>query len=131
LFPLTGQIQVALPIEADSFNRDMSDPSSSTSTLQSLFEAALQNYEEQTRMRLIDHPLAQQLENCNSVESIISILQEQARAFMGVRREDGKVMKPLKRIVQVLHATSATLGGAMSLVRWIALVVLQSYCYTR
>ncbi len=107
----------------------MSDPSSSTSTLQSLFEAALQSYEEQTRVRLIDHPLAQQLENCNSVESIISILQEQARAFTGVRREEGKVMKPLKRIVHVLHATSATLDGAMSLVRQIAPVVFQSYCH--
>ena len=49
--------------------------------LQSLFEAALHNYEEQTGMKLIDHPLARQLENCNSVESITEVLQEQARAF--------------------------------------------------
>ena len=58
---------------------DMSEPPGSM--LQSLFEAALHNYEEQTGMKLIDHPLARQLENCNSVESITEVLQEQARAF--------------------------------------------------
>ena len=82
----------------------MSEPPGSM--LQSLFEAALHNYEEQTGMKLIDHPLARQLENCNSVESITEVLQEQARAFTEFRRDDSKVMKPLKRVVQVVHALS-------------------------
>ena len=45
-----------------------------------LFDTALQSYEEQTGMRLIDHPLARQLDNCHSVDSVMDILQHQARA---------------------------------------------------
>ena len=85
----------------------MSDPS--PSALQSLFDAALHNYEKQTGMKLIEDPLARQLENCNSVDSIIAILQEQARGFTQFRRHDDKVMKPLKRVVQVTHALSTSL----------------------
>ena len=85
----------------------MSDPSAST--LQSLFDAALHDYEKQTGMKLVEDPLARQLENCNSVDSIIAILQEQARAFTQFRRHDDKVMKPLKRVVQVTHALSTSL----------------------
>ena len=89
---------------------DMSGQSRpSGSMLQSLFEAALHNYEEQTGMTLIDHPLATELENCNSVESITEVLQEQARAFTEFRRDDSKVMKPLKRVVHVVHALSTSL----------------------
>jgi len=86
----------------------MGDPPDSK--LQFLFEAALHNYEEQTGMKLIDHPLARQLENCNSVESITAVLQDQARAFTEFRRDDGKVMKPLKRVVHVVHALSTSLS---------------------
>lgn len=94
----------------------MSDPSGST--FQSLFEAALEGYEEQTGKKLIDHPLAKQLEQCNSVESITAALQEQAQAFNGFRRFEGKVMKPFKGIVHVLHtlSTNETLRRAINLV---------------
>jgi hypothetical protein len=78
--------------------------------LQSLFDAALRDYEKQTGMKLIEHPLARRLENCNSVESITAILQEQARAFTEFRRDDDKVMKPLKHVVHVLHAISTNLS---------------------
>lgn len=96
----------------------MSDPSGST--LQSLFEAALQGYEKQTGIKLIEHPFARQLEICNSVESITAVLQEQAQAFTEFRRDDCKVMKPLRRVVQVLHALST------SLVCWVSLVGVYS-----
>src|SRR6266567_270792 len=95
----------------------MSDPSSST--LEPLFQAALQRYEQQTGEKLIDHPLAQKLEQCNSVESITEVLQEQAQAFKEFRRVESKVMKPLKGIVHILHtvSTNGTLRKAISLVR--------------
>jgi hypothetical protein len=93
----------------------MSDPSHST--LQPLFQAALQKYEEQTR-ELINHPLAPQLEQCNSVESFTAVLQEQAQVFNEFRRVESKVMKPLKGIVHILHTLSRneTLRKAISLV---------------
>jgi fungal STAND N-terminal Goodbye domain len=95
----------------------MSDLSSST--LQSLFEAALHDYETQTGLRLIEHPLARQLESCNSVESITAVLQEQARALTEFRRDEDKVMKPLKRVVHVLHAFSTNLVRCVALVGYL------------
>ena len=87
--------------------------------LQLLFDATLQSYEKQTGMKLIDHPLARQLENCHSVASVMDILQQQARALTEFRGDDGRVMKSLKRAVHVLHAlsTSTTLGEGISMVR--------------
>jgi len=101
---------------------DMS-PSPSES-FQLLFEAALQDYEKQTGMKLIDHPLARRLETCDSVYSITSILQEQAQAFRDFRGDDGKVMKSLKCAVHVLYtlSNSTALGEGIGLVRPNALV---------
>jgi hypothetical protein len=97
-------------------NSDMSQPSPSSS-FQSLFNAALQDYAEQTGTRLDDHPFAQQLESCNSVCSISSVLQEHARRFHECRGEDGKIMKSLKCTVDVLYGLSrSTLGEGISLV---------------
>src|SRR5713101_7745013 len=91
----------------------MSDPS------QSLFQTALERYEEQTGEKLISHPLVQKFEQCNSVESITAVLQEQAQAFNEFRRVENKLMKPLKRIVHILHtlSTNESLRKAISLVR--------------
>ena len=93
---------------------------SSSSRLQFLFEAALEGYERQTGVKLIDHPLFRQLENCNSIESITAVLQDQARLFSQFRGDDGKVMKSLKSTVHVLRGLSAstTLGKGIGLVRW-------------
>ena len=92
---------------------------SSDTRLQFLFDAALQSYEKQTGLKLIDHPLARQLENCHTVDSVMEILQHQARALTGFREDDGRVMSSLKRIVHVLHALSTTtiLGEGIGLVR--------------
>jgi len=96
----------------------MSDASGSSPGLRLLFDAALQGYEKQTGMKLIDHPLARELENCHSVDSIMDILQQQARALVDHRGGDGKVMNSLERAVHVLHAlsTNTTLGEGISVV---------------
>ena len=98
----------------------MSDTSSSSPSLQLplLFDAALQSYERQTGMKLIDHPLARQLENCNSVDSIMDILQHQIHTLTEFRGGNGKVMNSLKRAVHILHAlsTNTTLSEGISLV---------------
>lgn len=81
--------------------------SSSPSTFQFLFDIALQDYEKQTGTKLVDHPLAKQLEICNSVDSITAFLQDRARAFHGFRGEDGKVMRFFRHVVHVLYTLSA------------------------
>ena len=88
------------------------------SRLQVLFEAALQDYERQTGIPLAKHPLAEQLQNCDSVESVTAVLREQTQAFSEFRGRD-KVMGLLKNAVSVLYKLSATadLGQAIGLVR--------------
>lgn len=108
------------PIQISSTG-DITDMDDSSSTrLQVIFEAALEGYETQTGMKLTDHPLARQLENCNSIQSITALLEEQAQSFSKFRGDDGKVMKPLKCAVHVLHrlSTSTALSEGISLVRF-------------
>jgi hypothetical protein len=95
----------------------MSDESG-PSRLQVLFEAALEDYEKQTGIALAKHPLAEQLQNCDSVESVTVVLREQTQAFSDFRGRD-KILKLLKNAVSVLHKLSATadLGQGFGLVR--------------
>ena len=91
--------------------------SSSSSCFQTLFDAALRDYEKQTGTTLAKHPLTHQLQDCHSVESVMAVLEDQARALRGSGGSDSGVMKPLKSAVSVLHALSTTLGEAIGLVR--------------
>ena len=79
---------------------------SGPSQLEALFETALHDYEKQTGIPLDKHPLAEQLQNCRSVDSITALLQEQTRAFKDFR-DDNKVMKSLKSFVSALSRVSA------------------------
>ena len=99
----------------------MSDQSGS-SHLQVLFEAALRDYEKQTGIALAKHPLAEQLQNCDSVESVTAVLREQTQAFSEFQGKD-KVSKPLEKAVSILYTLSATanLGQDIGLVRPYAL----------
>jgi hypothetical protein len=92
--------------------------SSSSPTFQTLFNTALQDYKDKTGTSLIDHPIAKQLETCESVSSITAIIQEQARGFREFRENDGKLMKALNSSVDVLCAPSisSALNEAIGLV---------------
>jgi hypothetical protein len=95
---------------------DMNDQSG-FSRLQVLFESALQDYENQTGIALAKHPLADKLQNCDSVESVTAIFHEQTQAFNDFREKD-EVLKPLRKTVSVLCKLSATadLGRGIGLV---------------
>ena len=82
-----------------------------TSPFQDLFNAALQDYQNQTGNSLIDHPFAKQLESCDSVDSIMAVLQEQAQIFREFRGDDGKIMKSMKYSVNILHTLSIGVEG--------------------
>jgi hypothetical protein len=101
-----------------SSNPDMSQ--SSSESFQSLFNAALQDYSEKTGIKLDGHPLFKRLEKCDSVDSVSSVIQEQAhglREFPGLG-EDGKIMKSLKCAIQVLYtlSTKSALGEVIGIV---------------
>ena len=108
---------ITLPIGCDII--DMSDQSES-SPFQSLFDCALRGYEKQTGIGLANHPLAEQLQNCQSVESVITLLQEQARASQALSksRESDKIFNSLKGVVSALSSISVTaaFGQAIGMV---------------
>jgi hypothetical protein len=89
-----------------------------SSHLQVLFEAALHGYQRQTGIALADHPLAEKLQNCDSIESVTAVFHEEAQAFSEFRRKD-KVLKPLEKAVSVLYKLSAVanFGPDIGLVR--------------
>jgi hypothetical protein len=94
-----------------------------TQSPQVLFEAALRDYEEQTGILLANHPLVKQLQNCDSVDSVTALLDEQLQAFSKFRGGH-EIMRPLKNVVSVLNELSAStnLGQTIGMVRWKALV---------
>ena len=79
----------------------MSDQSGSP-RLRVLFEAALEDYKQQTGIELASHPLAERLQDCNTVESVTDVLREQAQDFNNFREKD-KILKPLKKVLTVLQ----------------------------
>ena len=89
----------------------MSSPSnttftSSTGTFSTLFNAALEKYTKQTGKDLRNHPLASEIDGCDSPDSILHIFQEQARAFDEFKNGDAKLLRWLRPVVNVLHALS-------------------------
>ena len=96
---------------------DMSFPPSASFLL--LYNSALQDYTTQTGTNLINHPFAKQLDKCESVDDISSLLQENVQRFHEFRGENGKISKSLKCAVHVLHtlSTSTVLGEGVGLVR--------------
>jgi hypothetical protein len=95
----------------------MSDQSPS-SHLNVLFDAALQDYERQTGIALAKHPLAERLQECDSVESIAAILHEQTRAFKEFRGKE-KAIQLLKSAVSILYKLSASAKlGEVQLPAW-------------
>ena len=83
----------------------MSDHSAS-SHLNVLLGAALKDYETQSGISLHEHPLAERLQYCHSVDSIAVVLHEQTEAFKQFRGKE-KLIKSLNNVVSVLHNVSA------------------------
>ena len=75
------------------------------------FEAALKDYKQQTGIELAEHPLAERLKDSNAVDSVITILREQAQDFKEFREKD-TVLRPLKKVSTVLNVLPSAAGFA-------------------
>jgi hypothetical protein len=75
------------------------------STFQSTFSHALRVYKERVKIDLLLHPLAVQLQLCDSSHAVISVLQEQAGAI------DQSLKKVLHPTVNAIYAFSSSLQG--------------------
>ena len=84
---------------------------------QLIFNTALRTYEKRTKRDLITHPLASQLQACDSPASILAVLQGQVNDLDRARNNDERLTKWLSPTVNVLLTLSATIGGGVSVVR--------------
>jgi hypothetical protein len=94
----------------------LSSASSSSSNFQSVLNAALEAYEKKTKCKLLTHPLAAQLQSCDSPSAIVSILQGLIHQFDRRLRSDERLTDWLNPTINVLYAFSSTLGQGVGLV---------------
>jgi fungal STAND N-terminal Goodbye domain len=90
--------------------------SASSSNFQLIFDDALKAYEKRTKNDLLTHPLAAQLQRCNSPSSILDVLQKQAQELNQSQRRNERWTRWLDPTVRVLHVFSETLGEGVTLV---------------
>jgi hypothetical protein len=93
-----------------------SSTSSFSSNFQQIFITALEAYEKRTNSDLLAHPLAVQIQACDSPGAILTILQQQVQELDQSRSSDERWSRWLKPTVNVLFAFSATLGEGVGLV---------------
>jgi hypothetical protein len=93
----------------------------SISQFQDFFDAALREYGQKTGKDIVTDPLTAKLLRCNSSDTVLEILQEQAHAFNQFRNGDWKVqlMRRLKPTVDILLglSTGGIFGEGIGLVR--------------
>ena len=94
----------------------MSSTPTSSSSLQPIFDAALSDYANQTEIDLATYPFAETLQNCQTADAILDLLQDKAKQFRAYRDGNRKLISCLKPVVQVLHSFSGFLAGAIALV---------------
>ncbi|KAI9429966.1 hypothetical protein H4582DRAFT_2064310 [Lactarius indigo] len=94
----------------------MSSPSQTaapSSIFKSMLDTALVEYQKKTGDDLLSHSLATELQTCESVDGVLNILRDQAKAFE--QFGDQKLMKWIDPLVHVLYTFSGALGDGVSL----------------
>ena len=105
-----------------------------SSNFKHIFETALKAYQKRTKQDLTTHPLASQLQECDSPADILTILQDQVDQFIQTRRgndADERLKNWLNPTISVLYAFSATLGAGVGLVNLnlsVVVIALISFC---
>ena len=89
----------------------------SSSNFQFVFNNALNAYQRRTKKDLLSHPLAAQLQACDTPGSIRLVLQQQVQDLNRSQSPDDRLTKWLDPTVNILSALSDTLGEGASLVR--------------
>ncbi|KAH9971096.1 hypothetical protein BGW80DRAFT_1446595 [Lactifluus volemus] len=88
---------------------------SDSSTLQSLLDDAVNQYQTKVGESLIEHQLAIRLRSCHTIESINQVLEETIQAFRKSLGNDRhpKMTKSILRTVNVLHTVFTGSGTAL------------------
>jgi fungal STAND N-terminal Goodbye domain len=94
----------------------MSSISASSTSFQSILDAALEGYAQQTGIDLTCHPSAEKVQNCHSPEEFVQLLREREAAFKNYRDKYRKLIDCLRPVVQFVHAFSGVFGEAAAAV---------------
>jgi fungal STAND N-terminal Goodbye domain len=100
----------------------MSSPEQATSSTSNirLITDAFENYAKITGNDPSKNPFAASLEQSDSPEAILELLQEREKAFKEYRQGSRRLINCLSPVVNVLQAFSGILGEAVSLVSHLA-----------
>ncbi|KAH9073526.1 hypothetical protein EDB83DRAFT_2549922 [Lactarius deliciosus] len=89
--------------------------STSSSNFRAVFVSALREYEKKTKTDLHTHPLATQLQSCQSSSDILAVLHDKVNEFDQSRSHHERLSSWLGPTINVLYAFSATLGEGVGL----------------
>lgn len=84
----------------------------SSSQLESILDASLDEYKKKTENDLSSHWLSVEFQSCDSVDAVLDIIQNQATVFDKFRDGDKKIMKWVGSLVPTLYKFS-TLGESV------------------
>jgi hypothetical protein len=88
----------------------------SSSNFQLIIINALEEYEKRTKNDLLTHPLATQLQDCDSPTGILAVLQQQVQEHNQSRTRHETLTGWLDLTVNVMYAFSETLGEGVGFV---------------
>ena len=94
----------------------MSNTPPTTASSSNILEKALKAYQKTTKQDLTVHPLASQLQGCDSPAAILTMLQDQVDQFIQSHTGSERLKNWLNPTISVLYAFSATLGAGVGLV---------------
>ncbi|KAH9995291.1 hypothetical protein BJV77DRAFT_1157897 [Russula vinacea] len=84
-----------------------------SSDAQSVLNTALEAYERMTKIKLLTHPLAAQIQSCDSPTAILSVLRDLIQQFDQRYTSDQRLTNWPNATVKVLYAFSGTLGDSV------------------
>ena len=87
-----------------------------SSNFQLIFNNALKAYEKHTKNDLLAHPLAAELQKCNSSSAILAVLHQQVQGLDRSPSSEDRWTNWLDPTVNVVYMFSETLGEGISLV---------------
>ena len=73
-------------------------------------------YQKKTKKNLLDYWLATELKGCESVDGVMDILKDQAKAIERASAGDQRLMKRIASSVNIFSSISDTLGQGIGLV---------------
>jgi hypothetical protein len=102
----------------------------SSPDFQLIFTNALKAYEKRTKRDLLAHPLAAQLQDCDSPSAILAVIHQQLEGLHQSQRADERLTKWLDPTINILFAFSGALGEGVGLVSlWIGTYLMFTLSY--